>query len=357
MTDDAMTEAAVTKAAVTDEALLDEAVRLICRGEVIGLPTETVYGLAADASNANGIASIYRIKGRPTDHPLIVHVADGAMAAKWGVWNDDAARVAAACWPGPLTMVLLRRPQASALACAGQPTIALRVPAHPVALALLRRLHAAGVGGLAAPSANRFGRISPTSAAHVRADLGDEVPLVLDGDRALVGIESTIIDLSGAAPRVLRPGHVSATQLAAVLGCDPRALEPAGRTDDAAVSVPRVPGTHLSHYAPVTPLRVVGREALEPALADARRVGRTVAVWSVAEPEGTFLTRRAQPLSIEGLERDLYAALRALDAAGASLILVERPAGIDASLHGIDSSTEGIADRLRRASASALSTN
>ncbi|MGE0310175.1 MAG: L-threonylcarbamoyladenylate synthase [Lautropia sp.] len=340
-----------------DDTALADAVAAIRRGEVIGLPTETVYGLAADAGNREAVASIYRIKGRPTDHPLIVHVASGIEAARWGRWNDAAQALSDACWPGPLTIVLPRRDDASPYACAGQSTVGLRVPSHPVAQALLRRLHAAGIAGLAAPSANRFGRVSPTQASHVRADLGDALAIVLDGGAATIGIESTIVDLSGDRPRVLRPGHLSADRIGSVLGVDPHTLDPtageptAGDPAVAAAAVPRVPGSHRSHYAPRTPLVVVAPEALASALARARREHGRVAVWSARRPAGEQVLWIARPESVVDAERTLYASLRALDAFGAGLIVVERPAAIDAALRAADPAWAGIADRLRRAAA------
>ncbi len=343
-----MTDGADHGAAV-DEAALATACAAVVRGEVIGLPTETVYGLAADASNPDAVASIYRIKGRPTDHPLIVHVAAAAEAAEWGEWSETAQALADACWPGPLTMVLPRRVGASAHACAGQPTIALRVPSHPVALALLRRVREAGVTGLAAPSANRFGRVSPTSAAHVRADLGDEVAIVLDGGAATIGIESTIVDLGSDRPRILRPGHLSAAQIATVLDLDPGTLATgAGALPG---SLPRVPGSHRSHYAPATPLEVVATSALEARLAQARRAHAWIAVWSARRPEGADVRWLAFPEGVVAVEQALYASLRTLDAFGAGLILVERPGSIDADLRSVDPAWAGVADRLRRAGA------
>ena len=343
----------------TSGRAIDEAVAAILRGELIGLPTETVYGLAGDASNRKAIETIYRVKGRPTDHPLIVHVASREEAARWGVWNDSAERLAAAFWPGPLTIVLARQADASPLACAGQSTVALRVPSHPVARQLLARSHAAGIAGIAAPSANRFGRISPTRASHVRADLGDEIAIVLDGGDAQVGIESTIVDLSRIGCRsdqaasnvhglVLRPGHLSSEQIARVLGVQAGALDAVRVARDV---IPRVPGSHQSHYAPVTPLRVVGSDLLAEVLAQALRKHDRVALWSRAKPDSAQVRWLEQPATLEALEQTLYSSLRKLDAFEAPLILVERFAPIDADFTSSDPAWAGIADRLRRAAA------
>lgn len=201
-----------------DAGALAEAVRLLRAGGVIGLPTETVYGLAADAAQAEAVASIYRIKGRPADHPLIVHVADVLTARQWADWSPQAQRLADAFWPGPLTLVLPRRAGAPDFACGGQHTIGLRCPSHPVFGQLMALLAPHGITGLAAPSANRFGRISPSRAAHVRADLGNAVPLVLEGGPAQVGLESTIVDLSRGRAVILRPGHIGQAELAEALG-------------------------------------------------------------------------------------------------------------------------------------------
>jgi len=210
------------------DASLAEAVALLQAGGVIGLPTETVYGLAANAADEQAVASIYRIKGRPADHPLIVHVVDAQAAQQWAEWTPTAQRLADAFWPGPLTLVLRRRADAPAFASAGQDTIALRVSSHPVFQRLMQALAPVGISGLAAPSANRFGRISPSRAAHVRSGLGSAVPLVLDGGPSEVGVESTIVDLSRGAPVLLRPGGISLQALADCLGQPVRAAEPQG---------------------------------------------------------------------------------------------------------------------------------
>lgn len=320
------------------EADLAAAAAAVVAGEVIGLPTETVYGLAADAANPEAVARIYRIKGRPTDHPLIVHVLDDARARLWAEWTDAAQRLADAFWPGPLSIVLARRAGAPAWACAGHSTIALRAPSHPVARRLMTALADAGITGLAAPSANRFGRISPTSAAHVRADLGDDVAIVLEGGRAAVGIESTIVDLSRGRPVLLRPGHIAADLLARALG------QPVAAADRDA---PRVPGALPSHYAPVTPLALVAAAELPARIAAERSAGRRIALWSVAPVASAAhddgVRWYPRPDSVDGMERDLYDGLRQMDASASDLIIVERPPA--------SAQWAAILDRLARAAA------
>jgi L-threonylcarbamoyladenylate synthase len=194
---------------------IERAVALLRRGELVAFPTETVYGLGADAANPAAVARIFAAKGRPADHPLIVHLPAAEHLARWA--RDipaEAEKLAAAFWPGPLTLILKRQPQVPNAVTGGQDTVGLRVPSHPLALELLRAFE----GGIAAPSANRFGRISPTTAAHVREELGERVPLVLDGGACPVGIESTILDLSRGVPVLLRPGAIGPADIARVLG-------------------------------------------------------------------------------------------------------------------------------------------
>jgi L-threonylcarbamoyladenylate synthase len=316
---------------------LDSAVAALAAGDVVGLPTETVYGLAADAANRAAVARIYRIKGRPADHPLIVHVLDATQARQWAEWTAAAERLADAFWPGPVTVVLRRRAEAPPWACAGHPTIALRCPAHPVARDLLRKLLPLGITGIAAPSANRFGRVSPTRAAHVRADLGDELPIVLEGGDADIGIESTIVDLSRDRPYLLRPGHVGPAALAAVLG------ESLAAADTGA---PKVSGSLPSHYAPVKPLRLVPPSQLEAAVVQALSAGSRVAVWSVERPpvaDDASIDWRPRPATADVMERELYRVMREMDAGSADLILVECPPPGD--------TWTAVADRLQRAAA------
>jgi L-threonylcarbamoyladenylate synthase len=288
-----------------------EAVEALRRGELVGMPTETVYGLAGDAANADAIRAIFALKGRPADHPLIVHLAAAAQLDAWAREVPPAARtLAQRFWPGPLTLVLKRARGVSDLVTGGQDTIGLRVPAHPVAQALL----AAFGGGLAAPSANRFGHVSPTTAQHVREEFGDALPLVLDGGPCPVGIESTIVDLSTGAPRILRPGRIALDALEGALGTKLAS----GSVDGS----PRVSGSLASHYAPRTPAERIARDALGARLASLARDGETVRVISIGHlPAGT--DGLALPTTPLEYARHLYAALRAMDAEGADRILVE----------------------------------
>lgn len=311
---------------------LAEALAALRGGEVIGLPTETVYGLAADAANAEAVKKIFALKGRPADHPLIVHIASSDALPQWARVVPEAAwKLAQAFWPGPLTMILRKQASVPDVVTGGQDTVGLRCPAHPIALQLLREF----AGGLAAPSANRFGRISPTTAAHVRDEFGAGVPIVLDGGDCEVGIESTIVDLSGDAPRILRPGMISQAQIETVIG----AVAVGG--DHAS---PRASGTLDAHYAPRTPMLMLARTALLAEAQQQRALGKRVAVLMfdalVDDNEGIVL-----PGHPDAVAHGLYAALRTLDAMAANILLVERP-------------PEGIAwlavnDRLRRAAVGA----
>ena len=229
------------------------AVEVLRAGGLVALPTETVYGLGADAANDDAVRRVFAVKGRPADHPLIVHIGSAARLDDWATDIPAAARtLASALWPGPLTLLLHKAPDVSTVVTGGRPTIALRVPAHPVALAVLQAFD----GGIAAPSANRFGRVSPTTAAHVAADLGDDVDLVLDGGPCDVGVESTIVDLTGEQPVVLRVGAVTSQDLASILGVDV-ALDPSVDRAVAPTSAARAPGMLASHYAPDARVHVV----------------------------------------------------------------------------------------------------
>lgn len=319
-----------------DQAAIVRAARLLETGELVALPTETVYGLGADAENPAAIAKIYAAKGRPSNHPVIVHLASGADLSRWA--RDippEADRLAAAFWPGPLTMIVKRAPHIPDAVAGGQDTIGLRSPSHPVAQALLREFKA-GQGGIAAPSANRFGHVSPTTAQHVRDEFGSIDLCILDGGQSEVGIESTILDLSRLAthgPVLLRPGQISAVQLADVLGAMPRAPDAAA---------PRASGTLESHYAPATPVALVTGEKLPQVVAQLAAVGQPVALMQLGPDDlMPVAARLAMPRDAAGYAHDLYAALRALDAAGAAIILVEAPPS--------DAAWQGVNDRLRRA--------
>lgn len=317
-----------------DPAAVQHGAALLAAGELLAFPTETVYGLGARADDDAAVGRLFRAKGRPPDHPLIVHLADAAAAPEFAATlGADAQRLMAAFWPGPLTVIVPRRAGRGQAAAGGQDSIGLRVPSHPVALALLRAAARLGVAGVAAPSANRYGRISPTTAAHVRQEFGDAVG-VLDGGPCRVGIESAIVDCSGDTPALLRPGQIERARIEAVLG------RPLARPGAAS---PRAPGTLASHYAPVAPLLLLGTAALRARLA-AGRAGTVVGVYSRVVPVAApGRVHRAMPADPAAAAHDLFAALREFDALGVSAIWVERPPPGPA--------WEGVRDRLQRAAA------
>ena len=303
---------------------IDRAVSLINAGALIGLPTETVYGLAADADNPVAVAHIFAAKGRPADHPLIVHLgADDLLSHYAREIPDEAWTLAEAFWPGPLTLILKKAPTVPDVVTGGQDTVGIRMPGHPVALALLRALaesrRSSGHqgGGLAAPSANRFGRISPTTAQHVADELGDAVALILDGDDCHVGIESTIVDLSRGHPVILRPGAITAEQLSLVLGCTVQAQVANEER------VPRVSGSLASHYAPRTPLQVVDVAMIDSQIAggDVAAIARDTddlppSIWQYA-------STRVLANDPVAYAHDFYRILRELDEGGYRQILVQ----------------------------------
>lgn len=279
-------------------------------GGLVAFPTETVYGLGADASNAAAVARLYAVKRRPPEHPVIVHFAFPEKAFEWAIHVPEAARkLAARFWPGPLTMILKRSAKAQDFVTGGQDSIGLRVPSHPVAQALLREFG----GGVAAPSANEFGKLSPTAAAHVREDLAGKVDLVLDGGSSEVGIESTIVDLSGGDPVLLRPGGIGKPELEKILGRN--VLEKVAHS-------PRHSGGLDRHYAPRTPALLVAPHALDGQIA---KHGNTVAVLAFSRPDERVATWIRMPKEPRAYARRLYAALRELDAAGCAIILIESP--------------------------------
>jgi L-threonylcarbamoyladenylate synthase len=287
-----------------------EAVRTLKAGGLVAFPTETVYGLGADASNPQAVARLYAVKRRPADHPVIVHFDSAESAFTWARQPPESARaLAKRFWPGPLTLILKRSALAKDFVTGGQDNIGVRVPAHPVAHELL----VAFGGGIAAPSANRFGLVSPTTAAHVRADLGGDVDLVLEGGPSEVGIESTIVDLSRSDPVVLRPGQISRADIEAVLG---RAI------GEKAQDVPRHPGGLERHYAPRTPARLVPAYQLDREIA---RLKDKVAVLAFSRPDERVDYWLRMPREPQAYARKLYAALRELDSAGCEAILVEAP--------------------------------
>jgi L-threonylcarbamoyladenylate synthase len=323
-------------------AAIEQAARTLAAGELVAFPTETVYGLGADASSDAAVAKIFAAKGRPSDHPLIVHVADASHVD--GFASDVPAfaqKLMQAFWPGPLTLILPRREGVATAAAGGQATIGLRCPAHPVAHALLLACAAATppVAGLAAPSANKFGRVSPTTAEHVRAEFGEAL-LVLDGGPCRVGIESTIVDCTRGAPVLLRPGVLTREQLEAA--CGERLRTP----DEMAQAAPRASGTLESHYAPNARVRLMDAEALQTALDLLGADAAGIAIYSrvILRTPSAKVLRRRMPDDATETARQLFAVLRDFDAQGVGLIWVEMPPE--------SPEWEGVRDRLQRASAS-----
>lgn len=319
------------KAGAASSGPVAAAADILRRGGLVAFPTETVYGLGADASNDIAVARIYKVKGRPPVHPLIVHIADAGQLPRWArEIPESAMRLAARFWPGPLTLVLKRADGVRDSVTGGQDTIGLRVPGHPVALELLNAFG----GGIAAPSANRFGFVSPTTAEHVRRDLGDDVDMVLEGGPCEVGIESTIVDLSRGRAVVLRPGKISAEDIASGIGIAPE------RPD---ADAPRVPGALAAHYATIRPLRLVSRQELFRLVAQG---AASYAVLALAEAPGAVQTASwiCAPVDASRYAHDLYANLRRLDASGADWILVETPP--------YEAAWRAVIDRLSRAASS-----
>jgi L-threonylcarbamoyladenylate synthase len=310
---------------------IDRAVEALRDGKVIAFPTETVYGLGADAQNAAAVRKVFELKGRPSTHPLIVHLDDLRSLDRWALTVPPAARrLAESFWPGPLTLVLNRAPAVDPLVTGGQETVAVRVPAHPVAQQLLRAFG----GGIAAPSANRYGRLSPTRAEHVREEFGADVPVILDGGDCKIGLESTIVSCVESVPRVLRPGSITLSQLRSVVP------ELQGEAD---AESPRVPGSDAKHYSPVTPLSIVASGSLEEVVGELTENHEKVAVLATRPPKvaNRYMTWINAGRRSEIYGRELYVNLRTLDKSGAREILAEEvPAG---------ESWDAIRDRLRRA--------
>ena len=302
------------------------AAEILKRGGLVAFPTETVYGLGADASSKDAVTRLYAAKWRPLDHPVIVRFADADLAFSWARDVPQAAKkLAAKFWPGPLTLILKKSVKTGDFVTGGQDSVGVRVPSHPVAQELLRAFG----GGIAAPSANRFGQISPTTAAHVREDLGKDVELVLDGGPSEVGIESTIVDLSSGDPVVLRPGRISAAELEAALGSPVLARQ---------ADSPRHSGGLERHYAPRTPARLVPTHELDKEIA---RLKDKIAVLAFSRPDEQvdyWLRMPREPLAYA---QKLYAALRELDSARCEMILIEAPPEAP--------EWAGVRDRLERA--------
>jgi L-threonylcarbamoyladenylate synthase len=343
-------EAANTESLASAREAMVQAAHRLQLGQLVGMPTETVYGLAAHADDEDAVARVFAAKGRPSDHPLIVHVA-GRTPAEWQAAVGHYARdvpdfaqgLMAACWPGPLTLILPRRSGVGVAAAGGQDSIGLRCPGHPVAQALLQACQALGLQGLAAPSANRFGRVSPTTAQHVLDEfqglLGDDELLVLDGGACPVGIESTIIDCTRGQPVLLRPGMLALGLLEQAAGqtvLDPHAL---------ASEAPRASGTLASHYAPTARVRLMTAAEIRAALDVLGRDARHIAVYSRAPMSSASAHIRFErmPEKADACAQELFAVLRSLDRHDTRLIWVETPPD--------EPAWDGVLDRLSRAAA------
>jgi L-threonylcarbamoyladenylate synthase len=301
------------------------AAEILRAGGLVAFPTETVYGLGADASNPKAMARLYAVKGRPADHPVIVHFASAENAFSFSSEIPVAAKTLAnRFWPGPLTLILKRSEKAKDFVTGGQPSVGLRVPSHPVARELLEAFS----GAIAAPSANRFGRISPTTAAHVREDLGADVDLVLEGGASEIGIESTIVDLSSGDAVLLRPGAISHQQLQELINIKVQAGEPTVRHS----------GGLERHYAPRTPARLVPAHTLDKEIAT---LTDRVAVLAFSRPDERVDYWLRMPRDASAYAQRLYAALRELDSAGCEAILIEAPPGTP--------EWAAVRDRLKRA--------
>ncbi len=342
---------------ILDHSVIPTAVEHLRKGELVAFPTETVYGLGADASSDMALRKLYATKGRPGEHPVIVHLASFEQMGDWCIELPDYAKLLAQqFWPGPLTLIVKKAKHVSPLITGGQDTVGLRVPAHPIALLLLKAFG----GGIAAPSANKYGRISATCAEHVQQEFGDEVSMIIDGGSCPVGIESTIVDATGSRPRILRPGVISEKELFEQIG-----LELDGGTSSWQSSRLnsgkhiRVPGSDKSHYAPRTPMLLLDKNGLKSLLAHRQRKVKsskslsyavlaftdrdqlTVNAISDNDSRSSIIEYIHASLDVKTYARELYANLRTLDNSGANYILVEQPL----------ESTEWIAvlDRLKRA--------
>jgi len=315
---------------------IEAAVELLRAGELVAFPTETVYGLGANASNPSAVRKIFEVKGRPASHPVIVHIDSARYLHRWVSEVPPAAQqLAERFWPGPLTLVMPRGPNVHDVVTGGQGTIAIRVPAHPMAQQLLTAFG----GGIAAPSANRYGRLSPTRPEHVREELGAAVKLVLDGGECSIGLESTIVACLDGRVRLLRPGSVTLAQIRGLVG----------EVDvGPAADSPRVPGSAPAHYAPLTPLEIVPIEVLEDTVSNLASKGLKAAVLAMRPPlrahrNATWINAGKK---LETYAHNLYAHLRTLDKIGASRILVQQAPA--------DDRWEAVRDRLTRAAASSI---
>ena len=325
----------------TLEASVQAAALALQQGRLLGLPTETVYGLAADSDNDAAVAQIFAAKGRPANHPLIVHVADAAAITRYAREVPVfAQQLIDAFWPGPLTLILPRLPHAAKASTGGQDSVGLRCPSHPVAHAVLQACQQLDppVWGVSAPSANKFGRVSPTTAEHVASEFGEEL-LVLDGGACEVGIESTIVDCTRGVPVLLRPGAITRDDIARACGQRPLSKE------ELSTNTPRASGTLLAHYAPNAKVRLMDARQLQSALDILGSEGKNIAVYHRSPLKCTAkgITLRAMPQQALATARELFGTLRDFDEIGAQLIWIETPPDT--------ADWEGVRDRLQRAAA------
>lgn len=290
---------------------IDKAVSLLKEGQLVAVPTETVYGLGAIITNDSALKALFAAKGRPADHPVIVHIGDKTQLFELAEnIDEDTHKLVDAFWPGPLTLVFKKKTSVSNLVTGGQDTVAVRMPAHPLTLALLQKLQT----GLAAPSANLFGKISPTTARHVADDMKNNVAYLLDGGACPVGVESTIVDMTGTIKQVLRPGKITVSMLESVLG---------KKIEFQEKSQIRVPGSLKSHYAPTKPLSVMFSQDLEPGIQKIVESGKGVAVMSFFKPEAGECNWLEAPQDAGAYTKDFYANLRILDNFDCDTIVVE----------------------------------
>ena len=325
----------------TLDASVQAAALALQQGQLLGLPTETVYGLAADSDNDAAVAQIFAAKGRPANHPLIVHVADAAAITRYAqAVPVFAQQLIDAFWPGPLTLILPRLPHAAKASTGGQDSVGLRCPSHPVAHAVLQACQQLNppVWGVSAPSANKFGRVSPTTAQHVATEFGDEL-LVLDGGACEVGIESTIVDCTRGVPVLLRPGAITRDDIERACGTRPLSKE------ELPAQTPRASGTLLAHYAPNAKVRLMEAGQLQAALEVLGAAGKNIAVYhrSPLKTAATAIHLRPMPDNALTTARELFGTLRDFDELGAQLIWIETPPD--------SADWEGVRDRLQRAAA------
>ncbi len=329
-----------------NEATIVQAAQALRDGQLVGLPTETVYGLAANACDDDAVARIFVAKGRPADHPLIVHVASVEQVPLFAAQVPAfAQKLMQAFWPGPLTLILRRQSGVASASAGGQDSIGLRCPSHPVAQALLKACAALGVPGVSAPSANRFGRVSPTTAAHVQSELGSDL-LILDGGECAVGIESTIIDCTRGEPVLLRPGQITRAQIEVACGHTLRAKD--APQDVSGQAAPRASGTLESHYAPRAKVRLMSAADISAKLQALGPHANNLGLWCAERPDegaglGAGVLWRTQPQRAEQAAHELFSVLRELDARGVQQIWVQLPPDTP--------EWEGVRDRLQRAAA------